>query len=426
VGEFLNRSSRYLTSKKARELQCTMLQTGDLLIARMPDPLGRACLFPGVGQPSVTAVDVFIWRPGKNAADTRWLMHAINSPQVREHLQNIAGGTTRQRVSGGNLKRLALPTPSKTMQIRIAAKTDGLLSRSKSARDELGRVPMLVERYKEAVLAAGFCGDLTADWRELNHMHCPVITKRTPVDNRIRQLGELPDSWSWRAVGDIATVRGGLTKNPSRRSLPIKMFYLRVANVYANELRLDRVDEIGVTPAEASRVRLKNGDLLIVEGNGSIGQIGRVALWQDELIDCGHQNHIIRATPLPEISSKFVLYWLLSPAGREAIEVVASSSSGLHTLSLSKVSGLPVPVCAEVEMGEVVEQIERRLAALEATVRQFSRSTELLDRLDQAILAKALRGGPFAKHLTEQPKRESLEVMLPKGAQAGKQNRVSL
>jgi type I restriction enzyme S subunit len=86
VGEFLNRSERFLTSHKARELQCTMLDTGDLLVARMPDPLGRACLFPGVGQPSVTAVDVFIWRPGKNAANTRWLMHAINSPQVRESI----------------------------------------------------------------------------------------------------------------------------------------------------------------------------------------------------------------------------------------------------------------------------------------------------------------------------------------------------
>ena len=142
-GEFLDRSSRYLTSRKAKELQCTRLEIGDLLIARMPDPLGRACLFPGVGQPSVTAVDVFIWRPGKKAADPRWLMHTINSPQVRKHLQNIAGGTTRQRVSGGNLKRLALPTPPKPIQLRIVTKIDGLLARIKGARNELGECPGL-------------------------------------------------------------------------------------------------------------------------------------------------------------------------------------------------------------------------------------------------------------------------------------------
>src|SRR4051812_29891436 len=46
-GVYLNKSSRFLTSEKARELRCTFLNAGDLLVARMPDPLGRACIFPG-------------------------------------------------------------------------------------------------------------------------------------------------------------------------------------------------------------------------------------------------------------------------------------------------------------------------------------------------------------------------------------------
>ena len=45
-GKFINKSDRYLTKNKARELNCTFLETDDLLIARMPDPLGRACVFP--------------------------------------------------------------------------------------------------------------------------------------------------------------------------------------------------------------------------------------------------------------------------------------------------------------------------------------------------------------------------------------------
>src|SRR5207237_2928811 len=61
-GVFRNRSSRVLTMEKAKELRCTFLQPGDVLVARMPDPLGRACIFPGVGRPAVTAVDVCILR----------------------------------------------------------------------------------------------------------------------------------------------------------------------------------------------------------------------------------------------------------------------------------------------------------------------------------------------------------------------------
>src|SRR5690242_5616822 len=59
-GVFRNRSSRFLTMAKAKELRCTFLEPGDILIARMPEPLGRACIFPGVDQPAVTAVDVCI------------------------------------------------------------------------------------------------------------------------------------------------------------------------------------------------------------------------------------------------------------------------------------------------------------------------------------------------------------------------------
>src|SRR5262245_55573342 len=77
-GLFRDRSSRYLREDQAEALNCTFLQRGDVLIARMPDPLGRACVFPGLPQPAVTAVDVCIVRPGSGSVDSRWLMWTIN------------------------------------------------------------------------------------------------------------------------------------------------------------------------------------------------------------------------------------------------------------------------------------------------------------------------------------------------------------
>ena len=79
-------------------------------------------------------------------------------------------------------------------------------------------------------------------------------------------------------LGKISDISGGLTKNQMRNRLPYKMKYLRVANVYANRILTDDVREIGVTKEEAKKVTLETGDLLIVEGNGSIEQIGRVAV----------------------------------------------------------------------------------------------------------------------------------------------------
>ena len=55
-GLYKSKSRRFLTSVKASELRCTFLKPGDLLIARMPDPLGRTCIFPGDPKSSVTVV----------------------------------------------------------------------------------------------------------------------------------------------------------------------------------------------------------------------------------------------------------------------------------------------------------------------------------------------------------------------------------
>jgi type I restriction enzyme, S subunit len=143
-GEFRNRSDRYLTVEKAEQLGCTFLEAGDVLVARMPDPLGRACIFPGLPQPAVTVVDVLVFRSGTDLVSPQWIMSAINAPETRQKIIAQASGTTRQRVSGGNLKRLQLPLPPLAEQKRIVAKVDALNAKSARARTELARIETLV------------------------------------------------------------------------------------------------------------------------------------------------------------------------------------------------------------------------------------------------------------------------------------------
>ena len=142
-GVFRNRSSRYLTHETAERLRCTFLSKGDVLIARMAAPLGRACVFPGLRQPAVTAVDVCIWRAGPaSGIDCRWLMHAINSPQARALILDEASGTTRQRISGAKLKHLrgsckTFPMSRETLMVKTT--NSSLLGHSaRSAKVEPG------------------------------------------------------------------------------------------------------------------------------------------------------------------------------------------------------------------------------------------------------------------------------------------------
>lgn len=148
-----------------------------------------------------------------------------------------------------------------------------------------------------------------------------------------------------KQLSELATITGGLTKNSKRNTFKLKMPYLRVANVFFNRLDLNEILEIGVREEEVEKTLLQTGDLLFVEGNGSIEQIGRVAIWDGSISPILHQNHLIKArfndrTIIPE----FALFYFMSEEGRQQIISKSVSTSGLNTLSVNKIGSLILPV----------------------------------------------------------------------------------
>lgn len=148
-----------------------------------------------------------------------------------------------------------------------------------------------------------------------------------------------------RRLDTVAEVSSGLTKNPNRSSFSLKMPYLRVANVLFDQIDLTDIQEIGVQGNEIEKSLLRAGDILFVEGNGSPEQIGRVAVWEAQIQSMLHQNHIIKARPdTAKVLSKYVMHYFMTEAGRNQILENAKTTSGLYTLSLSKIAGFLLPV----------------------------------------------------------------------------------
>jgi len=367
---------------------------GDVLLCKIVPHINRVWTVPSLKKHrQIASGEWIVYRD--HGCEPHYLCYCLSEGSFREQfLSTVAGvGGSLMRARPSEVEKIQVPIPSLPEQRRIVAKLDNLTGSTARTREQLGRIPKLIQKYREAILAAAFTGELTREWRHI-YPSSPIVrvTSKAPIDGRAADLETLPDTWAWTAFGNTSLVSGGLTKNSKREALPFKVPYLRVANVYANELRLDEISEIGCTPAELSKTRLQSGDLLIVEGNGSIDQIGRVAIWASEIEGCSHQNHIIRARMSAGFDPKYALFWLISPAGRHAIERVASSSSGLHTLSISKVSSLPFPICGMLEQQEIVRRIETAFAWLDRVAVEHANASRLLPRLDQAILAKAFRG----------------------------------
>ncbi len=127
-GIYKNKSKRFMNSQTAERLNCTYLKKSDILIARMPDPLARACVFPGDPKRCVTVVDACILRLNMRFFLPEFLVIAINSSFFRNLALLKATGTTRSRISRGNLASFPIPIPPLAEQRRIVAKVDQLMS----------------------------------------------------------------------------------------------------------------------------------------------------------------------------------------------------------------------------------------------------------------------------------------------------------
>lgn len=364
----------------------------------------------------------------RNGMPSAFLKHQLDQVDYRP----FVSGTTRAKLPQGPMRQIGLLVPPVDEQELIVAAIESHISRLDAATATLERVQRNLERYRASVLKAAVEGRLVPTEAELakkegrSYEPASVLLKRIlaerrrrweeaelaklkpkgkpPTDDRWKAkyeepaapetdgLRELPEGWCWASIAQVALISGGITKNANREKLPMQRPYLRVANVYANELRLNEIKHIGVSEDEAERTSLLPGDLLIVEGNGSVDQIGRVAMWDGSIPGCVHQNHIIKVRLIDQSLAKWSLSWLLSASGRQHIEGAASSTSGLHTLSLSKVASLPIPLAPSSEQSRVRLEVERLLSEQDHLQGVLSQACHRAVRLRQSILKWAFEG----------------------------------
>lgn len=368
-GVFRNRSSRFLRMDKAKALDCTFLERGDVLVARMPEPLGRACVFPGVGQPAVTAVDVCILRPNPHRAQSDWLAWTINSPQFRSSMEVFIRGTTRQRISRRNLGVLTLKVPPMKDQTAVAEALDHLQAKRESAIGHIGFATTVIGAARRAVLSAAIHGELTADYRR-------------PV--RLGD-GDLPAGWTRQILDDLGTWSTGGT--PSRRNH--RNFGGDVPWVKSGDLRdgpVLRTDEHITRDA-----LLNSAAKLLPPGTVSVAlygaTIGRTGILE---IEAATNQACANCVVNPNIADRwFLFYFLLS----QRAELVAAGQGGAQpNLTNRIVRDWPVLLPPVAEQREIVRALRELLETVEGLFTRLTSAEELVEHTYHALLAKAFEG----------------------------------
>lgn len=177
IGRFLNRSSKFINEEKFAQLDCTQLESNDVLISRMADPIGRACLVPNLSQRAITAVDVTILRTDRSVADPRFIMFLCNTSEFRSAVESAATGTTRSRITRRNLERIQIPLPPPSEQRRIVKILD--------QADHLRRLRAEADAKADRILPALFLkmfGDPPTN--PMSWPDAPLARLLSPVDKR--------------------------------------------------------------------------------------------------------------------------------------------------------------------------------------------------------------------------------------------------
>jgi type I restriction enzyme S subunit len=118
------------------------------------------------------------------------------------------------------------------------------------------------------------------------------------------------------------------------------------------------VSEFELFEGELQKYRLRAGDLLVVEGNGSESEVGRCARWSDEIPECVHQNHLIRCRPLEQDVEFYTLIFLNSPVGMSIMKGLAVTTSGLYNLSVGKIKSIEIALPPIAEQRRIVAKVD--------------------------------------------------------------------
>ena len=390
-GYFRNKSERFMTTENAIRMNCTFLKSGDVLIARMPDPLGRACIFSGIDQETVTVVDICLIRVNiESAIKNKLLMYWINTPQVRNYIAMQSTGTTRKRITRKKLEVLELPIPPLAEQQQIATKLDELLAQVDNLKTRLDNIPKILKRFRQSVLAAAVSGKLTT----LNNVAIDIS-----------------------CLKKLCKITGG--KTPSKAN---SMFWtngnifwvspkdMKTTEIYSSQ---DTITELALSEGGMKIIPINS--ILMVTRSGILAHSFPVAITKVEVTI----NQDIKAfiPNIKKITPMFACILMRSLSSR-ILNECSKDGTTVSSVETSLLENLEFQLPPIEEQTEIVARVEQLFTYADQIEQRVKDAQSRVNHLTQAILAKAFRGDLTAEWRAQNPElisgENSAEKLLAK------------
>lgn len=283
-------------------------------------------------------------RPRSDRVTGPFLYWLHESKQFRAHYECEAVGVTRFGLTQYSFQSVMLRLPSVPEQQRIVAYLDASCRAIDAAvavkRDQIETLDRVRKANLQRVITSG------------------LRTKPPITSTGSHWLSRVPAGWSLVMLKRVASVHGGLTLGKVYDGPLVERPYLRVANVQDGYFDLDDITMIEVPAEIAERVTLQIGDVLMTEG-GDLDKLGRGHVWDGEIANCLHQNHVFAVRCVEwKLRPKFLAYVTASQLGRDYFEATGKRTTNLAATNSTKVGQLPVPLPPLDVQDKIIEYLD--------------------------------------------------------------------
>lgn len=253
----------------------------------------------------------------------------------------------RPRVKFDQIAKFEVALPPLAEQDRIVAALSRFSATMTTGLEFIRRAGAAAHQFRRSVLREAL-GD--------------VAPSREGVPIESYRLSVLPRGWEWSTMAQEGEVRLGRMRSPDRHQGPHMRSYLRVANVFDDELRLDDVDEMDFPPEQYEVYRLIPGDILLNEGQ-TPELLGRAAMWRGEVEGMCYQKALIRFRAGERILPDFALLVFRHYLYTGRFKRESRITTGIAHLTAERFAAIEFPVPPMSEQQRIVGTLHGQMAA---------------------------------------------------------------
>jgi type I restriction enzyme S subunit len=403
IGDIDIVSKKYELKDKPSVKGCKSSKKHDVLISRVRPTRGAIAI---INEDELCVSSGFsILRFNEEAAAKLVYYQLAFNTKFLNYLGENCTGTMYPTVSEEFIENYKINLSPLAEQHRIVAKLDAIIQKVESNKQRLEKIPKLLKRFRQSVLAAAVSGKLTEDWRNKNDIeNIFEISDQFEINETYKELHELPKNWQWIALGNYAKCnRGRFSIRPRNdpRYFGGDIPFIQIGDLPKEggfvSSHTQTLNEDGLN---VSKMFSKNTLVIAIVG-ATIGNTGILAYdmcFTDSLVGINRGDLDLNL---------YIDYYLRIE--KENFRQLSYAGGGQPNIKLELLNAYPFPLAPLEEQKEIVRRVEQLFAFAHKLETRYIKAKAMMDKLAQSILAKAFRGELVPQNPNDEPASKLLE-----------------